>query len=148
MPIAKDIIIIGGGMVGAACAAGFAQQNLNVQLIEKSPLPEFDPEAPYDLRISAISVASVKLLQQLNAWQYIEKMRLCPYRGLETWEIDGFATRFHSADLNLPELGFMVENNLIQLGLCALLPIRQMCKPPLVIPCKKSKSAVKIGRFF
>ena len=117
MPIAKDIIIIGGGMVGAACAAGFAQQNLNVQLIEKSPLPEFDPEAPYDLRISAISVASVKLLQQLNAWQYIEKMRLCPYRGLETWEIDGFATRFHSADLNLPELGFMVENNLIQLGL-------------------------------
>lgn len=117
MPIAKDIIIIGGGMIGAACAAGLAQQGLNIQLIEKSSLPEFDPEAPYDLRISAISVASVKLLKQLNAWQYIEKMRVCPYRGLETWEIDGFATHFHSSELNLPELGFMVENNLIQLGL-------------------------------
>ena len=117
MPIQKDIIIIGGGMVGAACAAGLAQQELNIQLIEKSPLPEFDPEAPYDLRISAISAASVKLLQQLNAWSYIEKMRVCPYRALETWEIDGFPTHFHSDELHLPELGFMVENNLVQLGL-------------------------------
>ncbi|HBO38407.1 MAG TPA: 2-octaprenyl-3-methyl-6-methoxy-1,4-benzoquinol hydroxylase [Pasteurellaceae bacterium] len=117
MPIPKDVIIIGGGMIGAACAAGFAQHNLNIQLIEKSALPEFVPDAPYDLRISSISAASVQLLQQLNAWQYIEKMRVCPYRQLETWEIDGFTTRFHCSDLNLNELGFMVENNLIQLGL-------------------------------
>lgn len=113
----KDIIIIGGGMVGAACAVGFARLGLNIQLIERHPLPHFDPNLPYDLRISAISAASVKLLQTLNAWQYIEKMRVCPYRGLETWEIDGFAASFHCHDLNLPELGFMVENHLIQLGL-------------------------------
>lgn len=113
----KDIIIIGGGMVGAACALGFARLGLNIQLIERHSLPHFEPNAPYDLRISAISTSSVALLRKLNAWQYIEKMRVCPYRGLETWEIDGFSASFHSHDLNLPELGFMVENNLIQLGL-------------------------------
>lgn len=115
--INKDAIIIGGGMIGSACALGLAQLGLEVLLVERSPVPEFQPDSPYDLRISAISVASVQLLKQLNAWQYIENTRLCPYRRLETWEIEGFATHFHAQELNLPELGFMLENNLIQAGL-------------------------------
>ncbi|WP_424406362.1 FAD-dependent monooxygenase [Pasteurella sp. PK-2025] len=115
--IQKDIIVVGGGMVGAACALGLGQLGQKIQLIEHAPLPQFIPDSPYDLRISAISVASVNLLKKLNAWQYIEKTRICPYRALETWETDGFSTHFHSQELNLPELGFMIENNLIQLGL-------------------------------
>ena len=78
MPIPKDIIIIGGGMIGAACAAGLARLGLQIQLIEHASLPEFDADAPYDLRISAMSAASVNLLKQLNVWQYIENMRVCP----------------------------------------------------------------------
>lgn len=113
----KEIIIVGGGMVGSACALGLAQQGVSVHIIEQHPLPTFQPNQPYDLRISAISAASVNLLKQLEAWQYIEKMRLCPYRRLETWEIDGFSTCFHAPELGLNELGFMVENNLIQLGI-------------------------------
>lgn len=112
-----DVIVVGGGMVGAACALGLAKQGWQVQLIEHSPLPHFCVSQPYDLRISAISVASVNLLKQLGAWQYIESQRVCPYRRLETWEIEGFSTAFDSQELDLPELGFMVENNLIQLGL-------------------------------
>ncbi|MDG6263292.1 FAD-dependent oxidoreductase [Glaesserella parasuis] len=113
----QDVIVIGGGMVGAATALGLAKLGLKVVLIEKNPLPTFDPNAPYDVRISAISVASVALLEKLGAWQAIESMRVCPYDGLETWEIDGFNTAFHANDLGLDKLGYMVENNLIQLGL-------------------------------
>ncbi|MDO4429759.1 MAG: FAD-dependent oxidoreductase [Lonepinella koalarum] len=113
----KDIIIVGGGMVGAAAAVGLAQQGLNLHVIEQQSLPQFQSHQAYDLRISAISAASVHLLQDLGAWQYIEKMRICPYRQLETWEIEGFSTHFHSNELGLSELGFMVENNIIQLGL-------------------------------
>lgn len=115
--IQKDMIVVGGGMVGAACALGLGKQGHQVQLIEHAPLPQFQPNSPYDLRISAISVASVNLLKQLGAWQYIENTRICPYRALETWEIEGFGTTFHSQELNLPELGFMIENNVVQLGL-------------------------------
>ena len=115
--IQKDVIVVGGGMVGSAAAVGLAQLGLKVQLIERTTLPHFEPNQPYDIRISAISVTSVRLLEQLNAWQNIRAMRICPYRALETWEIDGFSTAFHSRDLGLNELGYMVENNLIQLGL-------------------------------
>ncbi|MGR6982071.1 FAD-dependent oxidoreductase [Testudinibacter sp. P27/CKL/0425] len=113
----QAVIIVGGGMVGSAAALGLAQLGVKVHLIERAPLPHFAPEQPYDIRISAISAASVALLQQLQAWQSIKQMRVCPYRHLETWEIDGFSTRFSAEDLNLPELGYMVENNVLQLGL-------------------------------
>ncbi|MDG6881751.1 2-octaprenyl-3-methyl-6-methoxy-1,4-benzoquinol hydroxylase [Phocoenobacter uteri] len=113
----QDVIVIGGGMVGAATALGLAKQGLNVALLEKRALPTFSSEQPYDLRISAISKASVQLLDELGAWQAIQTMRVCPYDGLETWEIDGFNTVFSAQDLGLNELGYMVENNVIQLGL-------------------------------
>lgn len=113
----QEVIIIGGGMVGAAAALGLAQLGLKVALLEKNPLPSFTANAPYDVRISAISAASVALLEKLGAWQAIEAMRVCPYDGLETWEIDGFGTAFHAAELGLDKLGYMVENNLIQIGL-------------------------------
>ncbi|VEI47989.1 2-octaprenyl-3-methyl-6-methoxy-1,4-benzoquinol hydroxylase [Actinobacillus equuli] len=35
----QDIIIIGGGMVGAAAALGLAKQGLNIALIEKIRFP-------------------------------------------------------------------------------------------------------------
>ncbi|MGV6988575.1 FAD-dependent monooxygenase [Testudinibacter sp. P80/BLE/0925] len=113
----KEVIVIGGGMVGSAAAVGLAQLGLNVHIIERGALPHFAAEQPYDIRISAISVASVQLLKALHAWDAIRAMRVCPYRTLETWEIDGFSTLFSAQDLDLPELGYMVENNLIQLGL-------------------------------
>lgn len=112
-----DVIVIGGGMVGAAVALGLAKQQRKVALVEGSLAQPFDDEQPMDLRISAISSSSVALLESLGAWQSILDKRVCPYRRLETWEHPECRTRFSSDDLNLEQLGFMVENRLIQLGL-------------------------------
>lgn len=112
-----DFIIIGGGMVGAACAAGLARLGLKIFVLERLPLPHFSTDCEYDLRISAISQGSVKLLENLNAWQYIADRRVCPYSELSTWEIEGFSTTFSAKEVDLPQLGFMVENLLIQEGL-------------------------------
>ncbi|MDK3163734.1 FAD-dependent monooxygenase [Aeromonas caviae] len=112
-----DIAIVGAGMVGAATACLLAAEGLSVRVIE-TRLPEpYTPEQPLDLRVSAISQASVALLTRAGAWQYLQQMRLCPYRRLETWELDGFATRFDAVDLGLPQLGYIIENRLIQLAL-------------------------------
>ncbi|MBA8780479.1 FAD-dependent monooxygenase [Aeromonas caviae] len=112
-----DIAIVGAGMVGAATACLLAAEGLSVRVIE-TWLPEpYAPEQPLDLRVSAISQASVALLTRAGAWQYLQQMRLCPYRRLETWELDGFATRFDAVDLGLPQLGYIIENRLIQLAL-------------------------------
>ena len=112
-----DVVVVGGGMVGAAAALGFAKQGRRVALVEGYAPQPFSPEQPMDVRISAISQTSVDLLQSLGAWSAIAEMRLCPYRRLETWEHPECRTRFSSDSLGLAQLGFMVENRILQLGL-------------------------------
>ncbi|OOF28455.1 2-octaprenyl-3-methyl-6-methoxy-1,4-benzoquinol hydroxylase [Salinivibrio sp. IB872] len=112
-----EIIIVGGGMVGAATALGLARQGRQVALIERQVPQSFSPSQPMDLRVSAISHASVALLSDLGAWTDIEAMRVCPYRRLETWEAEDSRVCFSAEQLDLPQLGYMVENRLIQLGL-------------------------------
>lgn len=125
--VQKEVIVVGGGMVGAATALGLAKLGLDVALIEKNPLPVFEPRSPYDIRISAISISSVELLENLGAWQAVQTMRAHPYQGLETWEIEGFDTRFHATELGLENLGFMVENNVLQQALWQVLDAYPNC---------------------
>lgn len=136
-----DIAIVGAGMVGAATACLLAAQGLSVRVIE-TQLPEhYAPEQPLDLRVSAISQASVALLEQAGAWHHLQQMRLCPYRRLETWELDGFATRFNSADLGLPQLGYIIENRLVQLALLKRMedfPTIQTHTPAAVMSLRQS----------
>ncbi len=112
-----DIAVIGGGMVGAAIAVGFARQGRSVVVVEGSEPKAFDASQAMDIRVSAISHQSVKLLESLGAWSSVQAMRVCPYRRLETWEHPECRTRFHSDELSLGQLGYIVENRLIQLGL-------------------------------
>lgn len=114
-----DIVVVGGGMVGAATAIGFAKQGLNVAVIEGFAPKAYDDSQPMDIRVSAISQASVDLLEELGAWQSIAAMRVCSYKRLETWEHPECRTRFDATSLDLPRLGYIVENRLIQLGLWA-----------------------------
>ncbi len=114
-----DVAVIGGGMVGAAVAIGFAKQGRSVLVVEGKAPEAFTPEQPMDIRVSAISEHSVEILESLGAWQAISDMRVCPYRRLETWEHPDCRTRFHSDELNMERLGYIVDNRLIQLGLWA-----------------------------
>lgn len=109
-----DVVIAGGGMVGAALALALAQEGFRVQVIDPNPVT--DDIAP-DLRVSAISYASVALLRRLGAWQRISEHFCAPYRRLETWEWPSSVVAFDAASLNLPELGFMVENRRLQQAL-------------------------------
>lgn len=112
-----DMIVIGGGMVGAATALGLAKQGKKVLILERNePIP-FAPEQPMDLRVSALSHASVNILKSLGVWDEIVGMRLCPYRRLETWEYLQCRLGFDADSLGLPELGFIVENRVVQLAL-------------------------------
>lgn len=114
-----DVAVIGGGMVGAAVAVGFAKQGRKVVVVEGTAPEKFSPEQPMDIRVSAISQHSVDILNELGAWHATSQMRVCPYRRLETWEHPECRTRFHSDELGMERLGYIVENRLIQLGLWA-----------------------------
>ncbi|HBY5570880.1 TPA: FAD-dependent oxidoreductase, partial [Klebsiella pneumoniae] len=112
-----DVAIVGGGMVGGALALGLAQQGFTVTVLEKAAPPAFDPASAPDVRISAISAASVGLLKSLGVWDAIRAMRVHAYRRLETWEWESAHVAFDAAELKLPELGYMVENKVLQWGL-------------------------------
>lgn len=112
-----DVVVAGGGMVGAAMAIGLAQQGLTVAVLEGVAPATFAADQPMDLRVSAISPSSVALLERLGAWDNVRAMRLCPYKRLETWEHPECRTRFSAEDMHLDQLGFIVENRVIQLAL-------------------------------
>lgn len=133
-----DVAVVGGGMVGAAAALGLAQQGFTVAVIDHAEPPAFDPAAPVDVRISAISSASVGLLRSLGVWEAIQAMRCHPYSRLETWEWESAQVVFDAADLNLPELGYMVENNVLQRALWE----QMLAHPRITLRCPTTLSAL------
>ncbi|ABZ77767.1 Ubiquinone biosynthesis hydroxylase, UbiH/UbiF/VisC/COQ6 family [Shewanella halifaxensis HAW-EB4] len=112
-----DAVVVGGGMVGAATAIGLGQLGLKVAIVEAFAPKAYDSEQPLDLRVSAISAASEALLERLGALAGLDGMRKVAYKGLETWEMDGCITRFHSDQIGSSHLGHILENRLIQLSL-------------------------------
>lgn len=112
-----DCVVIGGGMVGAASAIALAEQGLQVAVIEMYQPQTFSNEQALDLRVSAISLASQYLLEQLGAWSQIKQWRACLYKRLGVWEQEYAYTEFCAQDIEQNHLGHIVENRLIQLAL-------------------------------
>lgn len=109
-----DVLIIGGGMVGAVLCVALAQAGFSVGLVEAKRPAAFVANDDYTLRVSAISPASRHLLENLDLWAKIADTRISPYRGMRVWDANGRAVlEFEHTALGLPELGHIVENNLI-----------------------------------
>ena len=111
-----DVVIVGGGMVGAAVACGLGDSGLRVAIIEAKVPEAFSPAQPHDMRVSALSIASRNILETIGAWEGVESKRFCPFRRMRVWENAGDTT-FNSNDIKAPELGYIVENRVTQLAL-------------------------------
>jgi len=111
-----DVVIVGGGMVGAAVACGLGGSQLKVAVIEQAIPEAFSAEQAHDLRVSALSLASKNILECVGAWGGVLNRRVCPFKRMRVWETAG-DTEFNSDDIDLPELGYIVENRVTQLAL-------------------------------
>ena len=109
-----DVVIVGGGMVGAAFACALGDTLLNVALIE-GHMPDLQwPKEQFDLRTSALSRASQRILQSLQVWPYIEAVRASAYTDMHVWDASGNGViHFDCADIGEPSLGHIVENGVI-----------------------------------
>ena len=143
MPENFDVIIVGGGMVGAAVACALGGSGLQVAVIENTPPQAFSPDQPHDLRVSALSIASQKILETVGAWQGIANRRLCPFRRMRVWETAG-DTEFCSDDIKYPQLGYIVENRIIQLAL--LERLADFDNISLISPAVINKISYSIGK--
>ena len=111
-----DVIVVGGGMVGAAVGCCLGGSQLKVAVIERQMPESFSPEQPHDLRVSALSIASRRILEMVGAWEGVSSRRYCPYSRMRVWETQG-DTEFNSKNINHNELGYIVENRVTQLAL-------------------------------
>ncbi len=113
-----ELAVIGGGMVGAATAALAARSGFEVALVEAHRPAQFDPDQPYDLRVSALSPGSRAILQEAGAWRLVERQRYAPYHRMHVEEEQGRGSIDFDADrFGWSELGFIVENQLTQWAL-------------------------------
>ncbi|WP_281648191.1 UbiH/UbiF/VisC/COQ6 family ubiquinone biosynthesis hydroxylase [Parendozoicomonas sp. Alg238-R29] len=124
-----DVVIAGAGMVGAAIGCALGQAGLSVALVDPVIPKAFEVGTVPDIRVSALSPASVEFLQKLGAWNHIKSMRLCPYRQMAVWEKlkepltnKPVSSRFNQTlfdckEVGTEELGFIVENRITQLAL-------------------------------
>lgn len=111
-----DVVVVGGGMVGAAVACGLGGSGLKVAVIEQVFPDGFTSDQPHDLRVSALSIASRHILETVGAWNGVLSRRYCPFRRMRVWETVG-DTEFCSDDIDYSELGYIVENRVTQLAL-------------------------------
>ena len=114
-----DVVIVGAGMVGATVALGLGQQGMSVLLLEKQVIDStWQADSAYQVRVSALTRASEKILRNLGAWQGVESRRFHPFTAMHVWdEITPGEVHFSAKDMGEPNLGYTVENNVIQSAL-------------------------------
>ncbi len=117
-----DVVIVGGGMVGALVAALLATspqtKALTVAVLEPHPAREPLASESMDLRVSALSRAAETLLRQVGAWPSIEARGVCAYERMMVWDGDAPASGadtlwFDAASVGEPNLGTIAENRSI-----------------------------------
>lgn len=115
----NQIVIVGGGMVGAATAVKLAKQGHKITLIEHHAVllnDDNSDEIP-DIRVSALNRFSEKLLDELGAMPTLRAGRTAPYSRLSVCESLESNLDFKASDIGETHLGHILENNLIQASL-------------------------------
>jgi 2-octaprenylphenol hydroxylase len=81
-----DVILVGGGMVGLTLAALLDDQ-CRVAIIDPEPARGLaELTAQFDSRVSALSRASQRILQQVGAWSKIPSARRARYQAMVVWD--------------------------------------------------------------
>ena len=119
-----DVVIVGSGMVGTCLAALMARE----EALAGWQIALVDPVAPgkpddraMDLRVSALSRASERILTAARAWDAIAP-HASPYSDMVVWDAASTpdrpdALKFSAAETAEPNLGHIVENLRVQWAL-------------------------------
>src|SRR5213076_1556692 len=91
METRADLLIIGAGMVGSALALALRDSGLNIVVVDGGPLTvkPFVADAPFEARVSALSIASQRILERLGVWEGILARRVSPYGDMHVWDGSG-----------------------------------------------------------
>ncbi len=105
-----DLIIVGGGLAGAALAVALRRSALRIAVVEHGV-----PRRPsgWDARIYAYSPASARFLDDLGVWSHLDHERLCPVSEMRIHGDAGGELAFSAYDSGLAELAWIGESSLV-----------------------------------
>ncbi len=130
-----DVLIIGGGLVGASLAAALKHSGLSLAIVESQPLlmpgnapagqtgsafphtgeganeslREFHSD-DWDSRIYAISPGSRSFLEQSGAWSLLDARRIAPVEAMRVFGDTGAELEFSAYQVGVAELACIVES--------------------------------------
>ena len=125
-----DVVIVGAGVTGLTVAALLAQSpksnRLRLKVIDAAARPAYSADDGVTLRVSAIAMGSAALLDSVGAWEFVQGSRVCAYDRMCVWDESDHADssaalKFDAAEFAVPQLGFIVENVLLQQALLDVL---------------------------
>jgi 2-octaprenylphenol hydroxylase len=106
----SDVIISGGGMVGAITALGFVKQGFSVALIDRAPAPAFSAGTPPQLRVSAISRHNLQYLDELGVMAQLITERLGYFSHMQVWD-NRSSGELDFQQSGQQQLGAIIEND-------------------------------------
>ena len=109
-----DVVIVGGGMVGATLARACLQAGLHTALVEARPPSPDAGTGTFAQRVSAITPGAETVLRTLGVWSGVTARRVCAYRRMHVWDaLGGGEIHFDARDVAEPRLGHIVENDVL-----------------------------------
>lgn len=106
-----DVVIIGGGLVGASLAAALKDSGLDIALLESQPAS--CSNKGWDSRIYAISPGNAAFLSACGAWQRLDMSRVQPVSAMRIFGDEGAELDFSAYQIGATELNFILENRLL-----------------------------------
>ncbi|TAE34945.1 MAG: 2-octaprenyl-6-methoxyphenyl hydroxylase [Alphaproteobacteria bacterium] len=112
----SDVLIIGAGLVGAAQALALAHYGVRSVVVDKTPLDAVRAQG-HDGRVSAISHASVQVLEHIDLWHKVEQEAGAIGSILVTEGGDFSDIHFDAAHVSDDPFGYMVANRSLRIAL-------------------------------
>lgn len=109
-----DVIVVGGGLAGAALAVALRKTRLRVALIDaQGPV---HPQG-WDARIYAYSPSNAAFLEELGVWQHLDPQRLSAVHEMRIFGDAGGELSFSAYHSGVGELAWIGESSLVHLEL-------------------------------
>lgn len=125
-----DLLIVGGGLTGAALMLALADQGIRTTLVETRTFSDIQ-DADFDARTLALSGSSVRILQMLGVWPLLER-DATPIKSIRISE----QFRFAKAQLQAKKddsLGYVVEMHAMNQAMHKLLDKKNVLAPAKLI---------------
>lgn len=106
---ACDVVIAGGGIVGATLACALGGSGLRVVVVNAAAMRVETQRAREGLRVSALTAGSLAQLERLGIWREKLRQEAQAFREMHVWDRDAFV-HFDAAQAGAAYLGYIVDN--------------------------------------